>query len=94
MRFEAAYTLLRRSVRAFLDDRALDMAAAISFRVLLSLAPLVIFLVAAIGAVISWAGLRADLVADIVAAARCRRRGSRISASSWTRRCGARRRQD
>jgi membrane protein len=63
VRFQAAYTLLRRSVRAFLDDRALDMAAAISFRVLFSLAPLVIFLVAAVGAVISWVGVRADIVA-------------------------------
>jgi membrane protein len=58
--------LLYRSVKAYFDDRCSQRAAALSYYVLFSLFPLIIFSVAIIGLFLEDESLQADLVDEIM----------------------------
>lgn len=58
--------LLRRSVAEFLDDNCTQMAAAISYYVLFSLFPLLIFLVAVLGLALQDSGLQEDVIEAVL----------------------------
>ena len=57
-----AILLLRRSVQEFFDDNCTQMAAAISYYVLFSLFPLLIFLVGILGLVLQNSEAQQDLI--------------------------------
>lgn len=60
------WTLTRRSVQEFLDDNCTQMAAAISFYVLFSLFPLLIFTVAVLGLVLRDSSLQQDFINQVL----------------------------
>ena len=57
-----AATLFRRSAKGFVDDNCTQMAAAISYYVLFSLFPLLIFLVGVLGLFLRDEGLQKDII--------------------------------
>ncbi|MFQ6019961.1 MAG: YihY/virulence factor BrkB family protein [Dehalococcoidia bacterium] len=59
-------TLARRSVQEFFDDNCTQMAAAISYYVLFSLFPLLIFLVAVLGLVLRDSDLQREVIDAVV----------------------------
>jgi membrane protein len=67
MRLKRLGTLLYRSVKAFFDDKCTQRAAALSYYVLFSIFPLIIFSVGIIGLFLQDESLQADVVDEIMA---------------------------
>lgn len=65
-RWRFTVELARRTVSEFFDDNCTHLAAAISYRVLFSIFPLAILLVAIFGITVRYTGLRADAIDTIV----------------------------